>query len=86
VTEDEVVDMFSYDAPVGTQRDRYTKLRIKGLEFAMMINECCPESREKDLAFSQLQSAIQWANSAISSNEKPGPAPERLPQRNQGGK
>jgi hypothetical protein len=34
----------------------------------MLINDLCPESREKSLAITNLEQAVMWANAAIARN------------------
>jgi len=36
---------------------------------AAYINENCPDSREKSLAFTKLEEAVMWANASIARNE-----------------
>lgn len=69
-TED-LDNIFTYHAPFGTQVDRYAALRSKAKEMATLMNEVCPESREKSLALTNLQQSIMWANASIAINEKP---------------
>ena len=61
----EIDARFTYHAPKTGQPEIYTKLRDKGKELAILINEVCPESREKALAFTELENAVFWANAAI---------------------
>lgn len=63
--QSEIDVRFTYHAPKTGQPELYVKLRDKAKEFAMLINEVCPESREKALAFTQLEDSVFWANSAI---------------------
>lgn len=60
---------FTYHAPKEGQPERYTALREKAKEFAILIDQKCPESREKSLAFTKLEESIMWANAAIARNE-----------------
>ena len=70
MTNDQIDNIFTYHKPFGTQQDRYVAIREKAKELAFLLNDACPESREKSLAFTQLQSAIHWANSSIAINER----------------
>jgi hypothetical protein len=67
-------DIFTYHAPSGDQTARYTELRRKALDLALLIEANCPESREKSLALTNLQQTIMWANASIAINEVPPPA------------
>lgn len=68
--EQKVIDNnFVYHEPTATQAERYVLLRSKAKELADLINETCPESREKSLAFTNLEQSIMWANASIARNE-----------------
>lgn len=67
---EEIERIFTYHKPFGTQQDRYSILRSYARALAIVINENCPESREKSLALTNLQQAIMWANASIAINEK----------------
>jgi hypothetical protein len=60
---------FTYHAPKGDQVERYAKIREWGHHMASYIQENCPDSREKSLAFTKLEEAVMWANAAIARNE-----------------
>lgn len=62
---DEIDNIFSYHAPHGNQAERYEKLRAEARSLAHTINELCPDSREKSLALTNLQTAVMMANAAI---------------------
>ena len=61
----EIENNFSYHAPKGDQAERYEALRHDGKKLAYLINNLCPDSREKSLAITKLEECIMWANSAI---------------------
>jgi hypothetical protein len=42
-----------------------SRLRTNALEFAQLLNELCPDTREKYLAMTHLETALMWANKAI---------------------
>ena len=71
MTTDQIDNIFTYHAPFGTQQTRYVGIRDKAKELALLINESCPESREKSLALTNLQQSVQMANASIAINEKP---------------
>lgn len=60
---------FTYHAPKGDQPERYVELRSIARGMAETIEKCCPESRERSLAFTNLQQAVMWANASIAINE-----------------
>lgn len=68
--EQEQLDrIFTYHAPKGDQPERYEALRHTAHELAYLIEETCPDSREKSLAITNLQQAVMWANASIAINE-----------------
>jgi len=60
---------FTYHAPKGNQTERYADLRARAFRLAERIEQCCPPSRERSLAFTALEDAIFWANASIARNE-----------------
>lgn len=69
MTNAEIENHFSYHTLKEDQPERYDKIRIKAKMLADYINEKCPDSREKSLAFTKLEEAVMWANAAIARNE-----------------
>lgn len=65
----QIENNFTYHAPKGNQAERYVMLRGKAKEFAVMINDLCPDSREKAVALTNLEQAVMWANASIARNE-----------------
>ena len=60
---------FTYHAPKEGQPERYERIRYKAKMLATYINENCPDSQEKSLAFTNLEQAVMWANASIARNE-----------------
>lgn len=56
---------FKYHSPKEGQPEKYEKLREKAKELAYLIEETCPNSREKSIAMTQLETAVMWANASI---------------------
>lgn len=78
----EINKRFTYHPPHGTQPARYVAIREKAKEFAVLINDTTPESREKSLALTKLEEAVMWANASIARNELAPPlAPTDYRQR-----
>ena len=65
----EIEKRFTYHRPKEGQPEKYTQLREKSKELAYLIQELCPDSREKSLAITKLEEAVMWANAAIARNE-----------------
>lgn len=61
---------FRYHAPVGAQEAVYDAIRGVAKTLADFINEVCPESREKSLAFTNLEQSVMWANASIARSGK----------------
>lgn len=60
---------FTYHPPKEGQAERYTTLREKAKELALLIDKECPNSREKSLAMTNLEQSVMWANASIARNE-----------------
>ena len=60
---------FTYHAPKPGQTEKYTVIRENAKGLAMLINDNCPESREKSLAMTKLEECVMWANASIARNE-----------------
>lgn len=61
---------FVYHSPSNEQIEDYKTIRYKAQVFAHLINELCPDSREKSLALTNLEQAVMWANAAIARSDK----------------
>ena len=59
---------FTYHPPKPGQPEMYTALREKTKELALMIDDICPDSREKSLAMTKLEECNMWSNAAIARN------------------
>ena len=65
----ELDNRFSYHSPKEGQPQKYTAIREKAKELAHMIDELCPNSREKSVAMTNLETAVMWANASVARNE-----------------
>ena len=72
MTIEQLVDIFTYHPPSGDQPERYEAIRAAAKEFALTLNDLCPESREKSLALTRLQECVQMANAAIALHDSDG--------------
>lgn len=57
--------MFKYTAPNEMHRAKFEQINAKMLEFVELIDEVCPDSREKSLAFTKLDECRFYANGSI---------------------
>lgn len=64
----QIENNFKYHAPKEGQPAKYEALREKAKELAYMIDEECPNSREKSLAMTKLEESVMWANASIARN------------------
>jgi hypothetical protein len=60
---------FTHHAPKENQPQKYENIRSNALAFAELLNQMCPDSREKSLAITALEEAVMWANASIARNE-----------------
>ena len=65
----DLANRFTYHPPKNDQAIRYEMIRDRAHDLAGLINEECPESREKSLAMTHLEDAVMWANASIARNE-----------------
>jgi len=68
MTPEDLDNRFTYHAPKSEQVSKYNTIRYEALYLARLINELCPESREKSLAVTALEESVMWANAAIARN------------------
>lgn len=61
--------IFTHHPPFGTQLGRYEMIRAAAREFATLLEQFCPPSRELSSALTSLQQSAMWANAAIAINE-----------------
>lgn len=65
---EQIENNFKYHTPKEGQPEKYDSLRNKAKELAYLIDELCPNSREKSLAVTKLEEAIMWANASVARN------------------
>lgn len=57
---------FTYHAPPSdVEINKYKAIRANTFHMAVLINDSCPEGREKSLAVTHLEEAVMWANASI---------------------
>ena len=64
----QIENNFKYHSPKEGQPEKYTQIREKAKELAYLIDELCPNSREKSLATTKLEEVSMWANASIARN------------------
>lgn len=60
---------FTYQAPNAGQAERYVQLREGAKALAQLIDDLCPDSREKSLAMTRVEESVMWGNASIARNE-----------------
>jgi hypothetical protein len=69
MTRDQIEKTFVYHAPKDGQAAKYERIRAAGKEFALLLSELCPESRDLSVAHTKLQEVVMFANASIAINE-----------------
>jgi hypothetical protein len=69
VEQKTIENNFKYYAPKNDQQIRYETIRETAKDFARIVESLCPDSREKSLAFTNLEQAVMWSNASIARNE-----------------
>lgn len=69
MTNEEFDKRFTYHLPKGDQTGRYKDIRAMAKDFALAIDNMCPDSREKSISLTKIEEASFWANAAIARNE-----------------
>jgi len=65
----QIENNFKYHEPKKGQPEKYNELREKAKELAYLIDELCPNSREKSIAITKLEEVSMWANASIARNQ-----------------
>ena len=60
---------FKYHELKEGQAEKYNNIRATAKQFALLIEQSVPDSREKSLAITKVEEAMMWANSGIARNE-----------------
>lgn len=66
----EIEKNFTYHSPKPGQPEKYCAIRNEAKELANLIDQLCPDSREKSLAQTKLEEVVMWANAGIARTEK----------------
>ena len=65
---DQVRNHFIINEPTNDQLAKFQLFRESLFHIAVLFEKHCPESREKSLAFTNLEQAVMWAKLAIERN------------------
>lgn len=61
----DIEKVFTYQQPTSEDVSNLVMLRHTALTLAKMIENCCPESIEKNEAIKKVREAVMWANASI---------------------
>ncbi|MFJ7982364.1 hypothetical protein ACIQ1D_19060 [Lysinibacillus xylanilyticus] len=64
----QIENNFMHHPPKDGQPVFYEAIREKAKELAYLIDGLCPNSREKSVAMTNLETAVMWANASIARN------------------
>ena len=64
----DIDNRFMYHPPKEGQPEKYLVIRSVAKALAELIDNECPDSREKSLAITALEESVMWANASIARN------------------
>jgi hypothetical protein len=56
---------FTYHKPMPTDLIKFERLRNMAKEYSELVNELCPDSREKSIAITKIEESNMWSNASI---------------------
>lgn len=62
-------NIYTYHAPKEGQAEKYVSIRDKAKELAILVDSLCPNSRERSIALTHIETAVMWAIESIARNE-----------------
>jgi hypothetical protein len=65
ITDEQLVNLFTYHAPKPEQFDKYDVIRKSALQFARVLVENTPPSADQSAAIRLLRECVMTANAAI---------------------
>lgn len=70
LTEVEIDDRMTYHSPSVDGTRRHARLSVAIGNAMRVVNDECPEGREKALAITKLEEAKMWASAAVARNSE----------------
>lgn len=64
----QIENNFRYHEATREQTEKYIPIRVEAKQLAYMLDELCPNSREKSLAMTKLEETVMWANASLARN------------------
>lgn len=78
IDDSDLAQRFDYHPPAHDGiKHAHEDARYALLTVARIINELCPDGREKSLAITKLEEAMMWANAAIARKQSVGSTNEK---------
>lgn len=65
ITKGQLLEWFTYHAPLDDQPAKYEALRAGGLQLAQLITDLTPPSADQSAAVRKVREAVMTANAAI---------------------
>lgn len=62
---EEINNRFTYHAPLPGQHEKFFQIRETARQYALLLIELCPDSRERSLALTHLEDVVYCANASI---------------------
>jgi hypothetical protein len=62
-------NIYTYHPPTQETLPKFEQLRSKAKEFACLIQEICPDSRERAAGLTNLENALFWVNASVARNQ-----------------
>ena len=70
-SDEDIKNRFAFHAATNKTKPMHGAIRMLFTNLALELNNNLPESREKSLALTDLQSAAQWANASVATHLAP---------------
>lgn len=67
--KDELDNNYKYHTATSAHKAKYNTIRSEARALAQIIEDLCPDGREKSLAHTKLEEAMMWANASIARND-----------------
>jgi hypothetical protein len=71
ITENQLLDWFTYHPPQPGQNDRYIAIRNAALEFSQIVIANAPPGADQTAAIRKIREAVMTANAAIACEPRP---------------
>jgi len=68
---EQVNSLLTFDSPKSGQSEKHEQIAEKAKEFALLVNDLCPDTREKKLALVNIQQSVVMANASLARSGDP---------------